>query len=348
MSKTEQLLDFTGQEKPLVSVVVPVYNVKQYLERCIRSIVEQAYKNIEIILVDDGSSDGSSDVCDKYSAKDRRIKVIHKRNGGLSDARNAGLIQAKGDYIAFIDSDDYVSKEFIKSLYDLVLQNDAEISVCGYKRVNESDEYIEEDVNVSIDKVLNSKEALIDVLSPSSLCSIVTWNKLYKKTLFTDNDITFPVGKIHEDNFTTYKLMYEASKVAYTSAQLYYYTYREDSIMGRGFNIRSLDKIEAVEAAAQWLKDKKLNIQNEFEVYKLSVYIDVLNLITDAPSPIDLIQWNKMRKLILDEKNSFYSNDLISKKQKIAVLSAYLGRIPYGFSRKLYLKSHNFRKGRAA
>ena len=119
-------------EKPLISVIVPVYNVKQYLRRCVDSILKQTYENIEIVLIDDGSTDESGAICDRYAQKDVRVKVIHKENGGLSDARNKGMQEARGEYFAFVDSDDYIAKDYIAYLFELIVENKAQISLCGY------------------------------------------------------------------------------------------------------------------------------------------------------------------------------------------------------------------------
>lgn len=194
----------------LISVIVPIYNVEKYLNKCIESIINQSYSNLEIILVDDGSKDSSGIMCDSYILKDKRIKVIHKENGGLSDARNVGLDKAKGEYIVFIDSDDWIDEKMIEILYNIIKKNNSDISICDYfLAYNEEIQTQKEDIEIIN---LSNIEALKTIYDKDlGVCMIVAWNKLYKRNLFKD-DIRYPYGKIHEDEFTTYKLLYKAKK----------------------------------------------------------------------------------------------------------------------------------------
>ncbi len=253
-------------ENPLVSVVIPIYKVEEYLRECIDSVISQTYKNLEIILVDDGSPDNCPAICDEYAEKDNRIKVIHKENGGLSDARNAGIKIATGEYISFIDSDDYISNNFIQSLLYSLIVSDSDISICKYiKFTNE--------LNVSIcNKFSISCESPVDSLyklysQNEYIVYTVVWNKMYKKSLF--NDIWFPVGKIHEDEFTTYKLLSSAKKVAYIDAGLYYYRQRESSIMGNETEKNLFLKIQALEERNDFYpikSNKKLLALNHYKI----------------------------------------------------------------------------------
>ena len=185
---------------PLVSVVVPIYNVELYLKECVDSILSQTYKNIEVILVDDESPDLCGKICDDYAAMDGRIKVVHKKNGGLSDARNAGMKVATGDLITFVDSDDYISKDFMKILFEAMSENNSDIAIANMKRTSRRD-----DKNTVIDWKVSSyknEDALIRMLygTPfgTSACG-----KLFKRSLFTG--VEFPYGKFSEDLFTIYK-----------------------------------------------------------------------------------------------------------------------------------------------
>lgn len=219
-----------------LSVIVPVYNVESYLKRCVDSILEQTFEEFEVILVDDGSLDNSSEICNKYSESDKRVKVIHKKNGGLSSARNAGLNIAKGEYIAFIDSDDYVSKDMFKTMINLALSNNYDIVSCGFKR------FYENSCNEPVCRGTIYKYSNIEALSNYLLeydnvnrkIDTVVWNKIYKRELF--NDITFPEGKIYEDGYVTYKLLYKANNIAHIDDELYYYFQRQDSISNSGFS----------------------------------------------------------------------------------------------------------------
>ena len=178
----------------LVSIIVPVYNVEKYLSKCIDSILAQTYKNLEIILVDDGSKDNSGTICDEYSKKDKRIKIIHKPNGGISDVRNHGLKIATGDYIGFVDSDDYIAEDMFETLVSLLEKNDADISIVSfYEYYNGKLIGVRENENVEI---MNKVEAIKELLIDRKIQSY-TWNKLFKKELF--DGLQFPVGKNFED-----------------------------------------------------------------------------------------------------------------------------------------------------
>ena len=213
-------------QKDLISIVVPVYNVEDYLEKCIQSILNQSYKNLEIILVDDGSPDNCPKICDKYEKLDSRIKVIHKKNGGLSDARNIGIKNAKGKYISFVDSDDYIKENFIEDMYNLLIKYDADIACSQMKITNKTnDDVVNENKKINIYSSLDAiKETLyqrnIDNSAPS---------KLFKKELF--DDICFPVGYTFEDLDTVYKVFLKCEKIVVSNYKYYFYYQREDSIL---------------------------------------------------------------------------------------------------------------------
>ena len=213
--------------KPLVSVIIPVYKVEPYFRRCLDSVINQTYTNLEIILVDDGSPDNCPQICDEYALKDRRIVVIHKENGGLSDARNAGLNICKGDYITFVDSDDWVDLQYIEELFRLLTESDSDIAIGENFQTNNIQS---RPCYVINSFVYTSKEALVHLFENTHAAFIISCGKLYKKELFSK--LRFPVGKYHEDEYTTYILFYHSKQIAYTSQVLYYYYQRSDSITG--------------------------------------------------------------------------------------------------------------------
>ena len=181
--------------KDLISVIVPVYNVEKYLNRCVDSILAQTYTNLEVILVDDGSPDGCPAICDAYVKKDKRVKVIHKANGGQGTARNAGLDIAKGDYISLIDSDDWIEKDFIKILHNYIINNDADLVICNYNEVNEQDQIIKHS-NLQY-KVYKSNKFDLLFNQIDTVPVIVPWNKLYKKSVFSN--LRYADTRIYED-----------------------------------------------------------------------------------------------------------------------------------------------------
>jgi len=232
-----------------ISVIIPIYNVEPYLRRCLNSVLNQSYPNLEIILVDDGSPDGCPQICDEYAAKDKRIIVIHKENGGLSAARNTGLDVCKGEYISFIDSDDWVSEKYIETLINTVTKEDADIAIGEYKST--SGHHPKEQSSVFA-TTLSSKEALFRLFSKNNIVFTVSWGKLYKKELFST--LRFPIGKYHEDEFTTYILFYNSKKIAYTSEALYYYYKRAGSIVSTR---HPWDVLEYLEQRYIFFKEKK-------------------------------------------------------------------------------------------
>lgn len=297
----------------LVSIVVPVYNVEKYLKRCIDSLKNQTYNNIEILLVNDGSTDASLSICEKEAIGDNRIKVISQKNGGLSDARNTGINNATGEYICFVDSDDFVNEHYIQLLFENLLETNSDISVCNYMYIDENDKtWIREEKNK---QEYSNIEAIKDVLSTNQDTEVMAWNKLYKKELFTKNNIYFPKGKIHEDNFTTYKLFYYAKKVSLINDKLYYYYQRTDSIMGQKFNTKRLHILEAVEETKKFFEDKEVELSQELEYYELITLINTFNfMIRDnfvGKEKYDII------KKVITNKSKYKKNVYITKREKI-------------------------------
>ena len=212
----------------LVSVVVPVYNVEKYLDRCVQSILKQTYSNIEIILVDDGSTDNSGSMCEDWKARDGRIVAVHKENGGLSDARNYGLRHASGDYVCFIDSDDFVDSRFVEILYSLIAETGTQIAAVGLKEYLEGD-HIQEDVYRPENTELVNRNEAIRYLLKNARFQDYAWNKIYRRDLFAS--IKYPVGRKMEDLGTTYKLFRSVDMITYNPCRLYYYFQRDDSII---------------------------------------------------------------------------------------------------------------------
>lgn len=249
-----------------VSVIVPIYNVEPYLKRAVDSICNQTYSNLEIILVDDGSPDNCGKICDEYAALDARIKVIHKENGGLSDARNAGLDVAGGEYIAFIDSDDYIAADYVAVLLDALQKNDADVAMCSYALTSSKD--IDEAVFDCSDTDDHTRDDSVEVCDRKELLSnlydanhrdatyfIVSWNKIYKASLW--DGIRFPKGKIHEDEATTYRIYDRAKKGVYLHRPLYGYFSAPDSITRSSFNLKRLDWMDALTDRITFFEEKK-------------------------------------------------------------------------------------------
>lgn len=231
--------------KDKISVIVPVYNVEDYLPKCIESIMKQTYKNLEIILVDDGSKDGSSKICDEFKLKDDRIVVIHKENGGLSEARNSGMKAATGQYIAFIDSDDYIREDMLEILLDRIIRDSSDMAFCNFLYVNEQGEIIPErnEYYPVVDGVFSAGEIYNQTAQEHFAPYTASTNKLYKSYLL--KEIYFPVGKTVEDAFIAHIIVGRCQRISGVSLPLYYYVQRNNSIMNKSFNISRLDGVEA-------------------------------------------------------------------------------------------------------
>lgn len=234
----------------LISVIVPVYKVEDYLNRCIESIVEQTYSQLEIILVDDGSPDNCPFMCDAWAKKDDRIQVIHKKNGGLSDARNAGMLIASGKYIAFVDSDDWIHSQYIELLYTAIKKYDADIAGCDIRWVYDDSIQCE---HVSAMMESYTSEEALETLIKGIGFRAVAWNKLYNRRLLQDE--YFAIGRYHEDEFFTYKILAKTERLAFVNAELYFYFQREGSIMNSSSS-KHLDVLDAYLERLAFLQNK--------------------------------------------------------------------------------------------
>ncbi len=224
----------------LISVIIPVYNMKKYLRKCVASVLSQTYKALEIILIDDGSNDGSAEICDEYCNQDTRIKVVHKNNGGLSDARNRGLQEATGKWISFVDSDDFIRENMLETLINMAIEAEADMAVSGMLYQTELGVITKK--YMPIKQTLSGWDAIAWLLKTGGGKEYMC-NKLYKKHLF--ENISFPKAKIFEDSFVMYQLMALCNKIVFTPEIGYYYIQRKSSL-SKGLNLaRQMDILEA-------------------------------------------------------------------------------------------------------
>jgi glycosyltransferase involved in cell wall biosynthesis len=239
---------------PPISVIITVYNVKPYINRCIESVISQTYKNLDIILVDDGSTDGSGDLCDQYTEKDRRIRVIHKAYGGVSDARNYGLSAARGELLAFIDSDDWIAPDTFTPLAENIITTSADIVLFGFYRVADPSNPagFKKELYFDADTILTQTEALNYLVEDIKIKSHL-WNKLYKRELFAG--IIFPSGKLYEDVAVMHKVFLKAEKISVLRIFKYYYYYREGSITKTHKLKDDIEEFEAYYSRFYDLKD---------------------------------------------------------------------------------------------
>lgn len=245
---------------PKISIIVPVYNVEKYLDRCIDSILNQDFEDFELILVNDGATDQCPEICDKYRKKDERIIVLNKENGGLSSARNAGLNIARGEYVGFVDSDDWISRNMYSMLYQICEKENLDMSICGVKLCFDDERKNKLYYKSDSVRVMTKEEALKELFVYSSFGE-EAWNKLYKRHIF--KEIRYPEGKIHEDTFCICEILEQCRRIGYITEIGYYYYQRNDSIMNINKKIPVIDKIEAVSIVLDYLKSQHSEIYNE-------------------------------------------------------------------------------------
>ncbi len=292
----------------LISIIVPVYNVKAYLDRCIISLINQTYKNLEIILVDDGSKDGSGAICDKYASEDSRIKVIHKQNGGVSSARNLGLDIATGEYIGFIDSDDYVETGMYEALYNVAVSENADMTMTGFTQVRVGGNSQINEVDFSIDW---SKENIIKNYFKQGIVKEIMYspcNKLYKKSLI--NDLRFSEKyRMGEDILFIFQCVERANKFSCVKGVFYNYVMRENSAMTSSFSKKRLDYIYAIKEIQKACIEKYSFAVSEANIW---VYCHVLNTLRQI---IVAKKRKKYQEFYRENKRFLRKNKKIYKKQ---------------------------------
>lgn len=295
----------------LISVIIPVYKVEDYLEQCIISVVKQTYRTLEIILVDDGSPDRCGAICDEWQKKDERIKVVHKTNGGLSDARNYGLDIAQGKYIVFIDSDDLVASTMIEGLFVVSQKYEADIVECNYSCF--TDTLPEKGEKKSGTSTVYASEEALSLLLDESIFKYTVWNKLYRKEIF--DTLCFEVGKLHEDVFFTYQAFGISKCIAKIEDCLYYYRQRRGSIMGSDFSIRNFDSIEARKRQYYYMKENypELSHKAQSQVMSNCLYFGQKAILCLTPKAR-----KELLQIIQNVYDEMYNSQPIqeSKKQK--------------------------------
>lgn len=300
----------------LISVIVPIFNIKEYVEKCIKSIVGQTYTNLEIILVDDGSTDGSGEICDQFALQDDRITVFHKTNGGLSDARNYALDRVNGDLIAFVDGDDWIHPEMYEIMHSIMKEKNADIVTCGFEQHKiefAKQHYIQDNLNI---KILTREKALCDIETPL----VVAWNKLYKSEIFSD--IRYPKGKLHEDEYVIHRIFYKCTRIAVIDSPLYFYTIRDNSIVSVMTPQRINNALEAFRDRVEFSCDMGWNevmpaVLRRYCDYCIDRYLEIRNgKYTKLDDKYMDILWQSERDILQK-----YPNVQIDKKYRCFAVS---------------------------
>ena len=287
----------------LVSIIVPVYNVEKYVKKCLDFLLVQTYKNTEIIVIDDGSIDESGRVCDELKSKNNQLVVVHQKNKGLSGARNAGIKIAKGEFICFVDSDDYVKKDFIDKMMKNI-DDDTDIVVCGFNN------------EVPSKNTLSGELATIKLLTKQENIEVIAWNKMYRRSLF--KDIKFPEGDNYEDTLTTYKLLSRARKVVYIPESLYVYVDRSDSITKSDDKEKRLIARERAAKESLELFRGKRKLESASWIALLTAKLAWMDFAMKGE--VDKKRFYSSRKWIIDNYNRYRKNDYMNSKLKCYLL----------------------------
>lgn len=312
---------------PRISIIVPVYNVEEYIFECIDSILNQTFTDFELILVNDGSNDNSGNICEKYKAIDNRIKVIHKQNGGLSDARNEGLKIANGDYIGFVDSDDIISSNMYEILYNLAEKYNADISSCAMKSFSNN---LDNNSSINNGNIRMFKgQDIIKAHYEGKLNQISACNKLYRNNLF--EEIKFPKGRIYEDISIIYKLYAKCNTLVESKSDLYFYRRREGSITKSKFSERRFDIIPLYKEQYEFIK---LAYPTACDQVKYIYFNNIRCIFVDIINDKELVSKKEYIKrtsdLVKMELSYILKNSLISKNHKLtALFMAYSPNILY-------------------
>ncbi|GAA2910771.1 glycosyltransferase family 2 protein [Enterococcus pseudoavium] len=304
----------------LISIIIPVYNVENYLEKCLHTIVDQTYSQLEIIIIDDGSTDKSNYICRKFKDKDSRIILIEQENKGLAIARNVGLNQASGKFVTFLDGDDYVTESYVENLFQAIVKTGAEISISNYVVVDDELNNVESSsTNDEVEIITYNQDEGLKNLFLQKGFETTAWGKLYLMSLF--DDIRFPDVKAFEDFPITYKLFMESKKIAHINTCDYMYVKRMSSIMNTNFNESKLILLEIIEDIAEDLYKKKPYLE---EYYYTRIFSSLISLWVTIPldNKSNLLVWNellKYRKFVIVAKKS-------AKKLRLLVFCSLCGR----------------------
>lgn len=315
----------------LVSVIVPVYKVELYLERCLKSIINQTYNNLEIILVDDGSPDKCPEICDQYAKYDRRVKVIHKPNGGLSSARNAGIDVMSGEYVTFIDSDDFIPENAIEKWVHYIKEYHANIVVGKYQIYNKGD-ILERNNTEKVEKWSVCDALRYMFIIDGKVCS--AWGKLYDARLF--ERLKYPEEiQYAEDMYVIHLLFHEAENIVFTNDIQYYYSQEGESLVRSAFSEKKLQRVEAVEKWIEFIEEFYPELKEEILSFYGGVLIDLCMEIEGNSADYAQAAYKKYRNILVREYMSFSNNQYMRRNNRIKLFMIKNGcTLPYQLYRK--------------
>ena len=323
---------------PLVSIIIPVYNVKSYLKEAVDSALTQSYEKLEIILIDDGSTDGSETLCDELKEKDKRIKVFHRENGGLSSARNYALDKIKGDYVCFLDSDDSLTPDFVSYNLNQIEKFKTSLSISGHYEKREGRNLKPFSQKSFTSEYLSSEECLKRMLKEEGFM-VSAWGKLYASDLFNKGrKVRFPEGKLHEDVGTTYRLILKAKDIAFGPIPKYIYNIRKSSITNKGFSSNKLDLIELTDKMCDKIDEEYPNLKKITNLRRIHSRFSIYRQIVKKKklSPGELEEKENIKNYIKKHQNWIFKNPESSKKDRLAMRSFLLGEPVFKISWAAY------------
>lgn len=317
----------------LISIIIPIYNVEEYLCDSIESVLKQTYTNIELILINDGSTDKSLDICKKYAKKDERIKIINQKNHGIAYTRNVGLWNAEGNYIMWVDSDDYIKEDVVEILYNEMRKYDADITICDFMKGSDRN-YIFPRKETNDQLVFNHKQGLEYIYANDHFSFVMTasWGKLIKKHLY--EGLVYPEGKLFEDVYMSHYLIHRCKKIVFVNQIMYYYFQWSESILGNNFNIKKLDYLE-------WFKSR-INFFNEYNYLNLKekARLQYLHaLMWEYSRAKDILHNKEIARKIVKEYRLYYTlgtyNPLFEHETKWYMLKFFLSPLLTDFLEKI-------------
>lgn len=316
---------------PQISVIALIYNLESYVPLCIRSVLEQTFTNFELILVNDGSTDNSGSICEEFALTDTRIKVIHKPNAGIAAARNTGISHAEGQYIAFIDCDDYYHEKMLEILLNQIVEDDADIAICDYEPVHEG---VDKNRLMNIGDIsfeqLSSYEAMTH-LYDEKYTFIVPWNKLYKKDIF--QNIKYPNGYLYDDEFTAHRVLDKAKKISYVHVPLYYYVLRKGSSTHSNMTVKKFDKVQALYDRLEFFISKNYSDLAKITLKRFLEYFFWYYVQSQKDLPEAVEERKKLKQMYNEVFLIIYRNAAFKQKLVYSVF-----RISPAMHKKLFLK----------
>lgn len=302
---------------PLISIVIPVYCVEEYLEKCVSSVVSQTFTNIEVILVDDGSPDNCGNICDELAKQDSRIRVVHKENGGISSARNAGIDIARGKYLGFVDSDDWVDPDMYQTLYENAEKHNVDIAICE-RRLIYPGKIEKSSKSKCTERILSQSDIFKILFSTNDTIYAFVWNKLFRKELF--DNTRFPVGQTYEDVYIISELLLKCNKAWITDKEMYNYLQRAESITGKGYTKGDINCIIAAERNYKLINEQYPEYVDNVRAYVCKWYFLIVEGIALSGLKVNEEEVQIIRKLKREVPFIVGSNSFTVKKKLLAII----------------------------